>query len=439
MGGLPLALAHAGSYIHGTTTSVNDYIQYYEETWEKLHNNKTTSLKDYPRSILSTYTISYEYVQRIDASAAKLLNLFAYLDHSDLWYSLFTPILDESIVSKETLPIWLSCSIKTEFDFTQKIQILLNYSLIETQYEFSSYAIHPIVHGWCFHLSLTSNDEIASLAIFVIGSACFSTGSSANWLHRKRLAAHCSHVHYWIEKKPQSLERNEKWEQVLYFSYHAIGDFSSEQGKMKEAEDMYLRALTGKEKAWGPEHTSTLDTVNNLGLLYSDQGKMKEAEDMYLRALTGKEKAWGPDHTSTLDTVNNLGILYSNQGKMKEAEDMYLRALTGYEKAWGPDHTSTLDTANNLGILYKNQGKMKEAEDMYLRALIGYDKAWGSEHKQPLDTRYNLALLYKRKGQFKYAINHFELVLQGYIKVLGPYHWKTVEASEQLNDCKLDR
>ncbi len=57
---------------------------------------------------------------------------------------------------------------------------------------------------------------------------------------------------------------------------------------MKEAENMYLRALTGYEKAWGPEHTSTLDTVNNLGNLYRDQGKMKEAEDMFQRAKTRK-------------------------------------------------------------------------------------------------------------------------------------------------------
>ena len=38
-------------------------------------------------------------------------------------------------------------------------------------------------------------------------------------------------------------------------------------------------------------------------------------------------------HTSTLDTVNNLGILYWKQGRMKEAEEMYVRALRGYEEA----------------------------------------------------------------------------------------------------------
>jgi hypothetical protein len=45
---------------------------------------------------------------------------------------------------------------------------------------------------------------------------------------------------------------------------------------------------------------------------------------MYNRALAGKEKAWGPEHTSTLNTVNNnlagkgnlyLGNLYKNQGR----------------------------------------------------------------------------------------------------------------------------
>jgi hypothetical protein len=34
---------------------------------------------------------------------------------------------------------------------------------------------------------------------------------------------------------------------------------------------------------------------------------------MYVRALAGRKKALRPDHTSTLSTVNNLGILYRDQ------------------------------------------------------------------------------------------------------------------------------
>ncbi|KAF8223006.1 hypothetical protein L208DRAFT_1033657, partial [Tricholoma matsutake] len=66
----------------------------------------------------------------------------------------------------------------------------------------------------------------------------------------------------------------------------------------------------------------------------------------------------GPDHPSTLDTINNLGLLYANQGHVKHAERMHNCALSGNEKALGPDHTSTLGTVNNLGLLYANQGRL---------------------------------------------------------------------------------
>jgi tetratricopeptide (TPR) repeat protein len=114
---------------------------------------------------------------------------------------------------------------------------------------------------------------------------------------------------------------------------------------------MYERALAGKEKALGAEHTDTLMIVNNLGMLYFDQSKLAEAEHMYKRALAGKEKALGAEHTSTLHTVNNLANLYSDQGKLAEAGQMYTRALAGYEKALGPEHKSTIRLAQRLSTL----------------------------------------------------------------------------------------
>lgn len=69
--------------------------------------------------------------------------------------------------------------------------------------------------------------------------------------------------------------------------------------------------------------------VTSLGNLYTDQSKLRENENFYVRVLAGYEKVLGPEHTSTLDTVNNLGNLYIDQGKLREAKDMYVRALAG--------------------------------------------------------------------------------------------------------------
>ena len=94
---------------------------------------------------------------------------------------------------------------------------------------------------------------------------------------------------------------------------------------------------------------------------------------MYERALRGYEEALSPKHTSTLDTVNNLGILYSNQGKLDEAEKMYERALRGYEEALGHENVEkyrpALNTIVNMGDLYTKRGDFAKAQRMFARAL----------------------------------------------------------------------
>ncbi|KAF1828632.1 hypothetical protein BDW02DRAFT_458277, partial [Decorospora gaudefroyi] len=118
---------------------------------------------------------------------------------------------------------------------------------------------------------------------------------------------------------------------------------------------------------------------------------------MYQRALAGKEKAWGLDHTSTLATVNNLGNLYKALGRLEEAEQMLQRALDGYAKAIHPDNLFTYVPAlNNKGAfaaLRKSQGCIKEAKHWYSQALLGYEKTFGERHKKCQALRDNLAAL----------------------------------------------
>lgn len=137
----------------------------------------------------------------------------------------------------------------------------------------------------------------------------------------------------------------------LHIAYNEVGDLYRGLGKLKESEDLYLRALTGTEKALGPEHALTLDTVRNLGTLYHYQSKLKEAEDRLERALTGTEKALGPEHMLTLSVVNNLGLLYQHQDRLREAEDLLRRALAGLEKTLGPKHQSVVIVRSNIAQL----------------------------------------------------------------------------------------
>ncbi|TKA64223.1 hypothetical protein B0A55_11578, partial [Friedmanniomyces simplex] len=334
LGGLPLALVQAGAYLQHTGLTVDQYLEFYTSTWESLMTYQNRfPLQEYgERGVLTTWRMSYEQVCAVKPEAARLLDQWAFFHPGDIWYGMVELCFSASV--QASVPADEASTAPDELSFWDSLHILAQYSLISATGGSNSFAIHPVVHDWSLHniADQAMKEQLSATAIRAIAK-CVPQSGSADLSYE----LHELHV-------------------VAYF----MQDWESSQ----VVEGLYLRALRGYEEAWGPKHTSTLDTVNNLGNLYSDQGKMKEAEEMYLRALRGYEEAWGLKHASTLDTVNNLGNLYSNQGKMKEAEEMYLRALTGHEEAWGPKHTSTLDTVYNLGLFYHQQGELAKARNI---------------------------------------------------------------------------
>jgi len=266
-------------------------------------------------------------------------------------------------------------------------------------------SLHSMVSEWLrIRLDKSSQPTFLAAAIFHLEYHLLSIGNSD---HKTRLEGQAHLDTIWRGVERFNL-RDDFLDPCITF-----GNFYRDQGRHKDAESMYKRALAGYEKVWGREHPSTLVAVNNLGNLYTDQGRHKDAEMMYNRALAGKENAWGPEHTSTLNTVNNLGLLYANQGRHQDAEMMYNRALAGYEKALAPDHTSTLDIANNLGLLYAAQGRHKDAEMMYNRALAGFEKTLGPEHASTLNAVNNLGDLYKSQGRLKDAAMMYNREMAG--------------------------
>jgi tetratricopeptide (TPR) repeat protein len=72
--------------------------------------------------------------------------------------------------------------------------------------------------------------------------------------------------------------------------------------------------------------------------VFAMQRQYNDAEKMYQRALQGYEKARGLEHTSALDTVNNLGNLYKKLDRLDDAEKMLQQALGEFEISYGFEH-----------------------------------------------------------------------------------------------------
>jgi Tfp pilus assembly protein PilF len=61
---------------------------------------------------------------------------------------------------------------------------------------------------------------------------------------------------------------------------------------------------------------------------------------MFTQALEGRKRVLSPSYIATLDTVNNLGLLYTKQGKLANTNKMYRQALLGFEDTLGLESIS---------------------------------------------------------------------------------------------------
>ena len=332
--GLPLALATAGAYLSQSADSFEDYLQLYNNSWNDLSQYSSGPVDYEERTLYSTWNVSLKHIQDQDPTAAKLLKLMAYLDNQELWYELFQAGAGDA-------PAWWVDLLKGRARFNRAISTLHNYSLLEVSE--GRYSLHTCVHDWTLeYLNHEFDGETCGIAIHCVAANVNWITEAEYWVRNRRVLPHARRFEH------VRLTSAINWNGIDPRDLNLLAGLYQQNDINAEAEAMYVRALRGKEKAWGLEHTSTLDTVNNLAVLYAGQGKMAEAEEMCVRALRGYEKALQSETIPALNTVYNLGLLYCDQGRMEQAKTMLHRAVLGRQKVLGPHHPYTLKIVNYL-------------------------------------------------------------------------------------------
>ncbi|KAL6807195.1 hypothetical protein GGI42DRAFT_320215 [Trichoderma sp. SZMC 28013] len=441
--GLPLALAQAGSYLHETGMDVASYIEIYDQQWHQLmdsNNNSGSPLTDYKQGcITTTWTISLKAIESENINSIYILRLWAFLDNKQFWHGILQAA--GNIRAEAQCPTWLLNMSRDKLQFGKAMGLLLRYSMIQTTDGLEGcYTMHSVVHQWMFSLdSKQKAVEFARLALILIGHSVPSNDQKEYWILQQKLLPHAEKCSWWMQEHVLKWDESFVGENCVIHSINWLGRLYGDQGKFREAEEMYNQALKETEKTLGRDHVLTLFIVRSLASLYGNQNKLREAEEMYNRVLEGDEKTLGRDHISTLCTVNSLGVVYNAQGKHREAEEMFNRALEGFEKALGRDHIWTLGAVNNLGIVYYQQGRLREAEEILNRALVGWEMALGRDHPSTLNAVGNLANVYRKQGKFRKAEEMNNRALKGFQSTLGPTHPKSYSVMRNLELLQADR
>lgn len=150
LGGLPLALAQAATYLRETGLDIASYVRLYTEQWDDLMKSEEggSPLADYERSMGTTWTISFKAIKARSESAANLVCLWAFLGNQDLWHGLL-----QAVAGYNRCPGWLSEMADSKVTFMDAVRLLLLYSMVEAQESVQgSYMTHPAVHKWAAHI-----------------------------------------------------------------------------------------------------------------------------------------------------------------------------------------------------------------------------------------------------------------------------------------------
>ena len=88
----------------------------------------------------------------------------------------------------------------------------------------------------------------------------------------------------------------------------------------------------------------------NLALTFWNQGRWKEAEELFVQVMETRKRVLGEEHPDTLTSMNNLAFTFKAQGHNDEAVSLMENCFQLRKQVLGPQHpytTSSL-TANML-------------------------------------------------------------------------------------------
>lgn len=111
----------------------------------------------------------------------------------------------------------------------------------------------------------------------------------------------------------------------MWERYNVAGQQAMSAGKHKDAEGHFQLALTEAEKL-GEADARLPTSLNNLANCLRAQGRLTEAEPLYKRALTVKEKAVGPFHKDLVVILENYATLLKVSNRQNEAAKLERRA-----------------------------------------------------------------------------------------------------------------
>jgi hypothetical protein len=245
MDGLPLAIDQAGAYIEETQCSVSDYLVSYRQRQAELLKQRRGTGKEYKESVATTWSLSFEQVERLNPMSTDLLRVCAFLAPDAIPEEL---LLEGA--AELGRRIWTLTIDATRLN--DALGILLRYSFMKRDPQERTLSIHRLVQAVLKeNMNKQTRREWAARTVKAVKLAFPDPNDVSLWEQCERLFPHTLVCTKLIEE-----DSFEFAEASHLLNQTAV--YLTRRAQYPQAEPLYQRALAIREQRLGPEHPDTV-------------------------------------------------------------------------------------------------------------------------------------------------------------------------------------
>jgi tetratricopeptide (TPR) repeat protein len=437
LGGLPLALHAAGTYLAGPTSRYRTFAAYRQALEQELRfllgaAHPNASHPQVARAVVRhTWEVSLDQLAgEGNALARPLLRLLALLAQAPVPLSLITPDLLSVVTGHDVTAV----ALEAAFAGLHRYGLLgLPHSPGSTgpasgSSEGAQVVLHPLIRE-INAVALTA--ETSDLAVWhrALAERLTTAVHEANqrgragWPAAVLLAPHLPLLLDYADPRTATHHRT---------TLNALAQVLQKAGAFGAARLLHERVLDVETRMLGPEHPDTLTSRNNLGNALFGMGEPAEAIRLLRQTLEDRTRILGPVHPDTLTSRNDLACALDGTGEHAEAVGLLRQTLNDRTRVLGPEHPHTLASRDSLGLALDGMGEHAQAVRMHRSTLDDRIRVLGPEHHLTLLSRHNLASALTRAGEQTEAIQLLRQALNDHARILGDEHPHTLASRDSL-------
>ncbi|CAG9977745.1 unnamed protein product [Clonostachys byssicola] len=427
---LALAISQAGAFMRRTQTRANEYLSMLSKKkhrWALFKASETAGIQQtpgVPNSLLGTWHISIERMQKENQLAYHILNALAYVNNqsiSELMVAEFANchgkrapcdckdlrgrtndllVVEDDDLDEQDIEILIALARLKEYSFIQ----------IHQNGKQKSYNMHKLVQDAArFGLSAgLMDDELrsgtssegeqyyAAIALKVMLSA-FPGSKPGMWQQSEKYVEHAVQAAEWAEISGTPIRAARLLHEVCAFL--AGRGHSLEVRRLELLEKNVLIC----QQALGGRHPDTLLIKYQLAKAYSLHGADQLAKDMTNQVYALQREVLGNTNASTLKTLTLKARILFEEEKFEESNQLLSQAMRrcrddGKEKSYAA--AIILDQQARLS---EKQGDLKKAADLASSSLKIYQQKTTNQARI-LRSMDFMVSLYSRIGRYSEAV-----------------------------------